>query len=284
MKWARADSHLQALPGALRALCCALFLSAAPALAEPDGITEPIKPQAKDHPLTEIWSGYHYLDEETRRMQDDDKASPAMALYETGKSMWTKVAGKKKKSCDSCHGDAAKSMRSVGARFPVYYGLAKKPVNVEGRINLCREKFMEAKTLTPESEALLALTVYVKSQSRQMSVNPQIEGALAKFFDKGKTYYTTRRGQLDMSCSHCHDRNAGRKLRGEKLSQGQSNGFPAYRKSWKATGTLLRQVNACLTRLRANPLKFGSDDFVNLELYLAWRGQGLKVETPAVRE
>jgi sulfur-oxidizing protein SoxA len=35
--------------------------------------------------------------------------------------------------------------------------------------------------------------------------------------------------------------------------------------------------------MRAEPYELGSPEFVALELYLAWRGKGLPVETPAVR-
>ena len=39
----------------------------------------------------------------------------------------------------------------------------------------------------------------------------------------------------------------------------------------------------CNTAIRAQPLAHGADDYVNLELYLAWRDRGLPVETPGVR-
>jgi sulfur-oxidizing protein SoxA len=34
---------------------------------------------------------------------------------------------------------------------------------------------------------------------------------------------------------------------------------------------------------RAQSLDFGSDDLVDLELFLMWRARGMKIETPAVR-
>ena len=37
------------------------------------------------------------------------------------------------------------------------------------------------------------------------------------------------------------------------------------------------------TVVRAEPYPFGADAYVDLEVYLAWRGRGLPVETPAVR-
>ena len=254
------------------------------AAAAADGKTEPVKPAADDHPLTELWSGYHYTSSEARQLQDDDDANPAFELYVQGEALWKKVAGRAEKSCESCHGDASNSMRGAAATYPAYFALAKKPLTLEARINLCREKFMQAPALEPESEPYLALSIYVRRQSNGMAINVTGEGPLKPFLDKGKRYYTSRRGQLNISCAGCHEKHAGKLYRADKLSQGHANGFPAHRKSWDGTGSLLRQVNQCLARVRANPLRAGSDDLTNLELYLAWRASGLTVETPAVRE
>jgi sulfur-oxidizing protein SoxA len=35
--------------------------------------------------------------------------------------------------------------------------------------------------------------------------------------------------------------------------------------------------------VRAEPREIGAGEYVALELYLAWRGNGLPIETPAVR-
>ena len=67
------------------------------------------------------------------------------------------------------------------------------------------------------------------------------------------------------------------------LSQGQSNGFPVFRLKWQKPGSIHRRFKGCNKQVRAKPFKIGSDVYNNLELYLAWRGNGLTVETPAVR-
>ena len=105
----------------------------------------------------------------------------------------TKVDGKEGKSCKSCHGDAAKSMKGVGARYPVYYERWKKMINVENRINLCREKFMKAKLWKYDSNQMLGMTIYVKHQSRGMPVNVKVDGPAKPFFEKGKSFYYERR-------------------------------------------------------------------------------------------
>ena len=261
----------------------AAYALAGPAAAEPDGRTEAIKPPSGDHPYPELWSGWRYAAPETRAMQDDDFENPAMAWNDIGGDTWSKPDGKAKKSCQDCHGDAAKSMKGVGATYPAYYEPWKKLINVEQRINLCREKFMTAKPWKHESEELLAMTIYVKNQSRGLPVNVKIDGPAKEFFDKGKTFYHQRRGQLGFACANCHTKFWGQKIRMDTLSQGQSNGFPTYRSEWQKPGSLHRRFVVCNTLTRSKPFPMGSDDYINLELYLAWRGQGLRVETPSVR-
>jgi len=244
---------------------------------------KPVKPANDNHPLAEIYSGYHYLSDEIKAMQDSDIANPGMAWYVLGKSEWSRKDGQEKKACDSCHNEAKASMRGVATRYPVYDKLQKKLVNVEQRINLCHTKFMKAGPLEPESDNLLGLSIYVRAQSRGLPVKPNIGGPARPFFEKGKAYYNTRRGQLDMSCSHCHDKKFGKKARSTLISQGQSNGYPVYSLEKERPISLHRRFIRCNQLVRAEPLPIGDEVYVNLELYLAWRGEGLPVETPAVR-
>jgi sulfur-oxidizing protein SoxA len=92
-----------------------------------------------------------------------------------------------------------------------------------------------------------------------------------------------RFGQLDMACVHCHDYYQGEHLRGQQLSQGQTNGFPEYRLGSGHITTFQRRVAECFVSFRAQPFYFGSEELINLEVYVAARGNGLKIETPAVR-
>lgn len=256
-----------------------------PALAHAaDGRTTAVVPETATNPLKELWSGYHYAPEAIKAKQDKDEDNPAMKLYSKGESLWSKVEGKSGKSCESCHGDAAQSMKGSATSYPAWFKLDRKPLTLGSRINLCREKYMQAKTFPPGSDDMLAIKIYVKRQSKGLPIKVKVDGPLEEHFQKGRDYYTEQRGQLGISCSGCHDRYAGKLYRSERLSQGHPNGFPLYRESWKETGSLLRQINQCLARVRANPLKAGSDEVANLELYLNWRANGLPVETPAVRE
>ena len=155
--------------------------------------------------------------------------------------------------------------------------------NLEQRINQERTEKMQAKPFKYESKQLLGLTMFVRNQSKDMPMSVSIDGPAIPFFDKGKKFYFQRRGQLDMACANCHVDNPGNMIRANRLSQGQSNGFPLYRLKWQKPGSLHRRFRGCNKQVRAKPYGYGSDEYVNLELYLAWRGRGLPVETPAVR-
>jgi L-cysteine S-thiosulfotransferase len=229
-------------------------------------------------------SGYVYAEPETRAMMDDDFNNPAFLWVDKGAALWSNAEGKAGKSCASCHGEAKASMKGVGARYPLFDAKSGKLVDIEQRINRCRSDHMEASPFVWESEELLAITAYVKLQSRGMPVSVAVDGPAKPFFERGKAFYEGRRGQLDMSCSQCHVDDLGRKLRSETLSQGQSNGFPTYRLAWQKLGSIQRRFRECNSQIRAEPLPFGAEDYVDLELYVAWRGQGLPVESPSVRK
>jgi sulfur-oxidizing protein SoxA len=228
-------------------------------------------------------SGYTYLSEENQRLQDDDFANPGLLWAERGRQLWHQVEGSAATSCARCHPDAADSMRGVRTRYPRFDPTRGRLINLEQQINRCRMERMQASAYPYESEALLALTAFVAMQSRGMPIDVRIDGPSQPFFDAGKAFFYRRRGQLDMACAHCHERHAGQRLRGDVISQGQVNGFPVYRLTWQTLGSTHRMFEWCNTSVRAEPYLLGSDEYINLELYMAWRGRGLPVETPAIR-
>ena len=72
-------------------------------------------------------------------------------------------------------------------------------------------------------------------------------------------------------------------LRSETISQGQINGHPVYRQLWQTVGSTHRMFAWCNEAVRAEPYAAGSQDYVDLELFVKWLGRGLPVETPAIR-
>ncbi len=236
--------------------------------------------------VTEIegrMSGTLFLGPESRALQEDDFQNPGMFAVTRGAELWNRPDGTEGKSCADCHGAAETAMAGVAARYPRFDAERGGLENLEMRINAEREARMGAAPFPYESEELLLLTAFVSAQSRGMPMDVAIDGPAAPWFERGREFFFTRRGQLDLSCAQCHDDLVGQKLRGDTISQGQVNGFPFYRLSWRAMGSRHRMFEWCNTSVRAEPYALGSDEYLALELYVAWRGRGLSVETPAVR-
>ncbi|MDH5189324.1 MAG: sulfur oxidation c-type cytochrome SoxA [Rhodospirillaceae bacterium] len=243
----------------------------------------------------DAWSGYKTATAETQAMNDDDFENPVMPYVDLAAGIYNSRDNAGKISCADCHGapdDATGGrsgipMKGVGANYPRFNAETGKPINVELQINKCREERQVEKGFKYEGDEMIGMTALVRMQSRGMPVvskaaDPANE--LHAAWTAGKEFYYQRRGQLDMACSNCHEDHAGDLIRAETLSQGQSNGFPTYRFKWQKPGTLHRRFAGCNKNIRAEAFGRGSDEYLNLETYLAWRGRGLPVEAPSVRK
>jgi sulfur-oxidizing protein SoxA len=238
--------------------------------------------QAARQPAAPV-SGSTFQSVATRALQADDGANPGMLWVEDGGRLWAAPTGADGQSCASCHGDAATSMRGVAAGYPSVDAKSGVLLNLEGRINQCRREHLHAPAWAIESQPLLAMTAHLTFQSRGLPRRVVIDGAAAPYFEKGRAFFLTRQGQLNLACAQCHDDSVGQKLRGDTISQGQTTGWPGYRLEWQTLGSLQRRLRACSLGVRAEILDFGSPDYVALELYLAWRSKDLPLEAPAVR-
>lgn len=224
------------------------------------------------------------LSPELKAMQADDGANPGMLWVEQGAGLWRQPAGSAGKSCAACHGDAAASMKGVAARYPAVDAPTGKLMNIELRINACRETHMHAPPLAYESNELLALTAYIAFQSRGMPLAVRVDGPAAPHLEAGKAFFFRREGQLNVACNQCHDDNVGRRLRGDRISSGLPTGYPAYRLEWQTLGSLHRRLRACSLGVRAHQFPPGAPEYVDLELYLASRAAGRPIEAPGVRK
>ncbi len=175
-------------------------------------------------------------------------------------------------------------MKGVAARYPKVSDSTGKLLNLELRINACRSGAQKAPPYPYESEELLSLTAFLAYQSRGMPVEVKIDGPAAPYYEAGERLYHQRQGQLNLSCAQCHTDNAGRRLRGDTISYGLGNGYPAYRLEWQSLGSLHRRLRACSLGVRAIQFDYGSPEYLSLELYLAKRAEGLPIETPAIRK
>src|SRR5262245_8501348 len=238
---------------------------------------------AGEIPLAEQKSSYEFMGRETRAMQDDDTANPAMLSVLDGETLWQRKDGSAAKSCADCHGDARTSMKGVAARYPAFDAARGRPIDLEQRVNVCRAEKQQATPFAFESKELLALAAYIGNQSRGLPIDIADNERTRPFLQNGREMFIQRQGQLNLSCAQCHDDNWGQKLTGAPITQGHPTGYPIYRLEWQTLGSLQRRLRNCLFGMRAVSYPYGASELVNLELYLMWRARGMPLETPAVR-
>ena len=223
----------------------------------------------------EVRPSQEFLSPTLRAQQEDPSRHPGWLWVDVGEALWR--AGER--SCQSCHGDIS-GMRGVATRYPAVAADGAL-LNLEGRIERCRVENQGQAAFGLESEALLGLTAAVAQRSRGLAMS--VQGPAAAFLEEGRAFYETRQGQLNLSCGQCHDANAGRRLRGDVISNGLGTGYPAYRLEWNTMGSLHRRLRACSLGVRATQFPLGSREYLTLELYLAHRARGMPVEAPGLR-
>jgi L-cysteine S-thiosulfotransferase len=238
---------------------------------------------AGEIPRAERRSGYELMSPATRAMQDDDTANPGMLWVLEGEALWKVKAGPAGRTCADCHGDARDTMKGVAARYPAFDAARGRPISLPQRIGACRVDRQGAPPLAYESRELLALSAFIARQSRGLPIDVTIDARTQPFVEAGRATFYRRQGQLNLSCSQCHDDHWGRQLAGNVIPQAHPTGYPLYRLEWQAMGSLQRRLRGCLTGIRAEPYEYGAPELVDLELYLMARAAGMKMDAPAVR-
>lgn len=175
----------------------------------------------------------------------------------------------------------------VNDQYPLFDTKRGEVVTLSQAVNECRikngeELMPEEKGKLPSILAYMAFTTRGKKIDTKVPDNPKALEA----FNNGKQAYFARRGQLNMSCAHCHIDNAGNRLRANLLSAGlgHPSHWPVYRSDWGEMGTLHRRFAACNQQVRAAPFKPQSKEYKELEYFMTYISNGLTWNGPAARE
>jgi sulfur-oxidizing protein SoxA len=235
-------------------------------------------------PIDQLKSGITFSSPNIRSLQADDFANPGMLWVERGAKLWSEPAGSAGVSCERCHQQAEHSMKGAATHSPRIDPATHRLIDLAGQINACQVNRQRAEAFARETEPLLALSAYLGYQSRGLPIHVAIDGEARAYFEAGRKLYYRRMGQMNLACTHCHEQNWGRQLLAETISQGHGSAYPIYRLDWQTVGSLQRRFRSCLYGVRAELWPFGADEYLELELYLAWRAEGLAIETPGVRK
>lgn len=234
-------------------------------------------------PLHEYGNGSYALDRVARdNWEAIEEFPPYEPMIEAGEEMWN-TAFANGKTYGSCFGDDPAQRKN----FPYWDAKRKMVVTLPLAINECRTANGE-KPLKYNKGPIADLLAYMSFESRGQEIDvkiPDDPDALAAYND-GKNFYFARRGQLNLSCAHCHMQNAGMNLRSDLLSpaQGHASGWPVYRAKWGELGTLHRRFGGCNKQVRAKAFKPQSEDYRNLEYFITHMSNGIEYNGPSARK
>lgn len=229
-------------------------------------------------------SGYDFLSKDMQSVQDDDFLNPGMVAVEAGREYFNEV-DESGQSCASCHGGDGETLDlEKVAAYPRYDTERAQLMTLQDQVLACwTDRLDRFPGLLYNEPKSVSLETFVKSRARGQTINVVRDPAAEDMYELGKTMYNTRFGQMGMTCQHCHIIYQGKLMRGQRLTQGQSNGFPVYRFNSDRLTSLHERFDECFDQLRAVPYEKGGREYRALEYYMGTLSNGLKVETPGVR-
>jgi L-cysteine S-thiosulfotransferase len=116
-----------------------------------------------------------------------------MLGVERGQVIWNTVEGTEGKSCASCHGDAAESMKGVGANYPKWDAGRQPPDQHRAADQQVPRENMGAEPYEFDKGGQKELTAYIKHQSLGTPVRSISARANCRaWWEKGKEIYYTR--------------------------------------------------------------------------------------------
>lgn len=243
-------------------------------------------------PLQEYANGIYAIDENRRleweAMEDFPPYEPAV---EAGKAAFEKPFANGKTYAD-CFKNGGIGIRQ---NYPYFDKASGEIRTLEQEINECRVNNGE-EPLKWKSGELAGISAYMAYTSRGEKLNIEIpdDPRALEHYNRGKTHFYAKRGQLNFACADCHISVSGMNARANLLSPalGQPTHFPVYRKKWAGggnddyagLGTLHRRYGGCNRQVRAKDFPAQGDEYKALEYFHTYMSNGIEVNAPGIRQ
>ncbi|KPJ92902.1 MAG: sulfur oxidation c-type cytochrome SoxA [Gammaproteobacteria bacterium SG8_11] len=235
-------------------------------------------------PLEEFANGVYAIDSASREQWEAIEEFPPYEIaIEEGEELFN-TPFKNGKTFASCFRNGG---IGIQGDYPYFDKDTGRVQTLATAVNDCLVKNGE-KPLGYGKGKLASILAYMAYTSRGQVIDIKVphDQRAMDAYDKGKQFYYARRGQLNMSCAHCHVDNAGNKIRADILSPalGHVSHFPVYRSKWGGLGTLHRRFSGCNKQVRAKDFPLQSDEYRNLEYFMTYMSNGIQWNGPGARK
>ena len=171
-------------------------------------------------------------------------------------------------------------------RHPYFDEERQQVVTLGNAVNRCRESLGLAKLSYQKQPLanLLAHLTFLEREKPRVTPPPESAKSLAAY-ERGKAYFYTKRGQLNLSCADCHITSAGKHLREQTLAPllGVVNHYPVYGLRSGAIGSLHQRFVGCIEQVRGEAEHLQSRIFTELEYFLSIMADGLPIVGPTTQ-
>lgn len=223
------------------------------------------------------------LPQETRDNLDPF-VNNAMLAHEHAQTLYSQ-AGSTGKSCASCHAKPEQAFKTWAAKMPRFEPRLKRVMGVEEFITR-HARATTGQEMPLQNSDNIALSIYLRNLALGAPIAVDIKSPGAKEANKrGLALMERKVGQLNFSCTDCHDKAANKWIRGQYLTGqlSQVAHFPTWRTSRAEIWDLRRRFQWCNVAIRANELPPDAREYDDIELALTAANNGQKLSAPGIR-
>ncbi len=256
--------------------------------ADPEGDRKAFQDYFKNRfpntPFEDFINGVYAIDPESREQWEAIEEFPPYEIaIEEGEQLFNKKFANGK-SVGSCFPNGG---NGIADQYPFFDTKRGEVVTLAVAVNECLTANGE-KPMKYKKGPLASVLAYMAFTTRGKKVDEKIpkDPRALEAYESGKQFFYARRGQLNMSCAHCHVDNSGNKIRADLLSPalGHVTHFPVYRSKWGELGTLHRRFGGCNEQVRAKAFEAQGPEYRNLEYFMTYMSNGLTWNGPGSRK
>lgn len=212
----------------------------------------------------------------------DDSMHGGHLALDRGEALFKKLNAKG--DFAACLGATGGRLEGVRLNYPKWDAASREIVGLEAQIERCAKA--QGAQLDNGSYDNSAVSVYVTSFSNGLPFKLDVtQGPLKEAFERGRKLFHTRAGWTNFSCATCHTTIVGQSLRGQVPTTHYADvpHWPTYRTKDELQSLHVRFAE-CNRNGGVQPLKIGSKEYHDLEVFMSALSRGYPVAVPSARD
>ena len=183
-----------------------------------------------------------------------------------------------------CMGAKNNNLKGLRMNYPQFNKEMGRVIGMEAMIEHCAGK--QGMKLENGSYDNTSVSMYITGFSNGMPMKLDVsKGPLKDSFEHGKELFHMKAGWTNFSCATCHVSNVGKNLRGQTPTThyGDAAHWPVWRSKDELQSLHIR-FTECNRNAGVQPLKVGSQEYTDIEVFMTALSNGYPVVSPATRD